>query len=82
MKCQRCHKRYPNRFMDVLHTTDYDIVVDPICALEEINEIHGSNRTEFKGGMAQEKLQEFVRWAFRRKKLKLKYLKKFWRDDG
>ena len=58
-KCTRCDKTFPDHLMQSLFTSGkgYESMC-PICALAQMNEVHGMNRTEFSGEMANQLLYE------------------------
>lgn len=58
-KCGACDEKFPSRLLSPLVTPKgVTSPICPICALSITNEIHGIDRTEFTGTMAQEMLEE------------------------
>lgn len=62
MKCQRCNKNYPDRFLAMMAVQGKYTRVDPECALEIMTEVHGFDFTEFNGEVAQQMLEDFREW--------------------
>ena len=59
-KCNECNRKFPDGLVSNMLTYRY---VCPICGLKISNEIHGINRTDFDGPIAQQMLfdaREFV----------------------
>lgn len=59
MKCERCGKQIPDRFISPLFANGVYTNVDPECALEIMSEVHGREITKFRGQVAQEMLEDF-----------------------
>ena len=59
MKCERCGKLIPDRFISPMFVGGGYIKVDPECALEIMSEVHGHEITKFNGQMAQQLLEDF-----------------------
>ena len=59
MKCERCKKQIPDRFISPMFVGGGYIRVDPECALEIMNEVHGNKFTKFNGEVAQQMLEDF-----------------------
>jgi hypothetical protein len=62
MKCQRCRKKYPDRFVEPMFANGGYIYLDPECVLKEMSEVHGYQFTEFTGTQAQQLLEDFREW--------------------
>ncbi len=62
MKCDRCGKLIPDRFISPLFADGVYTNVDPECALERMSEIHGHKLTQFTGTYAQQLLEDFQEW--------------------
>jgi hypothetical protein len=62
-KCPLCGIQFPDHLVQPLHVGDKALVVCPICALEEINELHGlPYGTPFRGTQAKNDYEEA--WNF------------------
>lgn len=64
MICELCEIEIPDRFLQPMFVNGMYINVDPECALALTNKIHGTNRSEFKGQMAQQLLEDFRDWVY------------------
>ena len=62
MKCDRCLNKYPNKFINQIFTGAGIWYICPQCALDITNKVHGTNRTKFKGSMAQSIYEEFLEY--------------------
>lgn len=67
MKCGICGKETPDEFLSPFHyyipgVRSERVIADPECALACLNKIHGDNRTEFTGDIAQQMLENFREW--------------------
>lgn len=66
MRCEECKITYPSDYTAPLVITreglKSTINVCGICALELTNKLHGLNRTEFGGEVAEEMRQRAVKW--------------------
>ncbi len=57
-RCRHCGERFPEHLIQPYITNNGNISVCGICALAISNEMHGMNRTEFGGEMANQYLVE------------------------
>ena len=59
LKCHRCERWYPEKFIRPFFTAGEYYDLDPECALKTKNEDYGFNDTKFSGEMAQQLLEDF-----------------------
>jgi len=60
-KCNECERKFPEHLIQPLFAKGTYTPMCPICALRITNEIHGINRKEFHGTMANQYLKEAKR---------------------
>lgn len=73
MRCAYCKRVYPEELLNPMFLTLKIMggevgLTDPvcgICALDITNEIHGDNRTEFRGADAEDMRQRAISWRRR-----------------
>ncbi len=56
--CPLCTIDFPDHLIQVMFTSEGNMEVCPICALDIQNTLHGIERTEFSGEMANQMLFE------------------------
>ena len=68
-QCSRCKREFPAHLCStVMPSCDLSAPVCALCALEVINEAHGTHRTEFQGEQAEWMRQECIRYVGRQMK--------------
>ena len=66
-RCTKCKRWWPNDLVHILFTTEGNIKLDPICALEEIRKAHGVPDYEFTGELTIERYQRALQILAQRK---------------
>lgn len=65
MACTRCRLPYPAELVTATCVNGAYVNVCGICALDISNELHGDNRTEFHGEIAEWMRQDALDWRRR-----------------